>query len=1552
MAEKLLIASFHMELEASIWFEEAEEAGVFSDWETLVQALHVRFGSTAYYNPLEVLTRLRQTTTVAGYKAEFEAVSNRIKGLSPLHKLSCFLSGLKDEIRLPVRMLNPQSLNAAFGLAKIQEEYVMSCRRSVNYQQDSGKNSISGLPKSNGSNGMVETKPSIPIKRITPAQMDEMRKKGLCYNCDEKWGPRHKCRNVKLFLLGGIELDYGENCGVKITELDEEVDSEERDGKFADYCNMRLKAKIMAAANAGQINHADPGPIDRSVLTQQPNHRSEVIWNGQDSGSLTCCSRNEEFSNREPMVDDRVVDIIKAVGLEGLLRLPGREIDHGLITALVERWRPETHTFHMPYGEVTITLQDVEVLLGLPVDGEAITGSTEKIWVTVCQEFLGFQPVNNERKQLDGQRILIKRLLEQVADALPPNADEDQVHKYARCYILALLGDTIFVDKSGDRVHLMWVQQLEDLRNPRRYSWGSACLAWLYRELCRASDKKASQIGGCLLLVQYWAWARFPYLCPAVERGPPVGAYGLPVCGPLSLKWVWGPSKKNRPAHIFRDRYRQQIASMLPGQVVWQPYEADLEDLPPWCVAGRAVWTATVPLVCFHLVELHTPDRVVRQFGMIQEIPRDVDTNIVLHRIDLRGKVGVNWMQRHAMHIIEWGNRLQRRCEAVLGDMPAHHEYFDWFKRITRRFIDVPGARLIIMIEGYVRLLRRHPVGTEDHKDIIDVLQAVQEIGRVQPPDPEAPNEEAATPAAAATPIVCTTESPSTSTAPAGRPPVATPQVFPTPNPSSPTPHPSSRPTIHSPIPHPPPSPTIPSPIPHPPPSPTIPSPISHPPPSPTIPSPISHPPPSPTIPSPTPHPPPSPTIPSPIPHPPPSPTIPSPISHPPPSPTIPSPISHPPPSPTIPSPTPHPPPSPTIPSPIPHPPLSRTIPSPTPHPSSSLTIPHLPPSPTIPSPTPHPSSSPTIPSPIPYPPPSPTIPSPTPHPPPSPTIPSPTPSLTIHPATPHPGPRSDIRPPTPRSFPELSPISSFSLGIEPTPHDMQQDPPSHSTPTSPSPCIDPLHVQAEQAVGLPVVAEGRPKRISKAPPCGTGGHKHGHQAGPEASDEGHARPPPHYTRKRKVNETVGTLAGGGYSNKDIVVAVISEVLLRDPSDENVVPVVEELLRRLPPANAIPQGLGDGKEYPGGQNDVDAGEEDESPFEFRALEVALEASCSFLAARTTELETNAYPALDELTSMISRFCLDRVRKLKSAMTRLTARVQKVRDELEQLLDDDDDMADLYLSRKLAGVSSPVSGSGAANWFPASPTIGSKISRASRASVVTVRGDENDVEELEMLKILELAKDANDLVEQQRASTQLGRTYHEMFLRGTPRERNSTRDMVVARGTPRERKCLLNQIAIEANLPSVQLSALENMHYSLMIRFDNVEEARILSCISYLIAVKSKSNSASHDCKFQEVSATASKCATRSCNPVNIGESAGSYKSKSPNVATPNGKLFRSSSSAEVLIASDFAASGFKCDIDLSGNLLPKHDASNLKLHTSCDKHDVSVAKIMCTNVSE
>lgn len=178
------MASFHMDAEALIWFQEGEEACVIDSWESLVQAMLVRFGTTAYDDPMEALTMGRQSSTVSAYKGEFEALSNRIKGLSPKHKLSCFLSGLKDEIRLPVKMLNPPSLNAAFGLAKIQEEYWMGCKKGAKLLQEQGKSSMLGLPNFNSP---IEAKTRIPIMRISPAQMEERKKKGLCYNCDDKW---------------------------------------------------------------------------------------------------------------------------------------------------------------------------------------------------------------------------------------------------------------------------------------------------------------------------------------------------------------------------------------------------------------------------------------------------------------------------------------------------------------------------------------------------------------------------------------------------------------------------------------------------------------------------------------------------------------------------------------------------------------------------------------------------------------------------------------------------------------------------------------------------------------------------------------------------------------------------------------------------------------------------------------------------------------------------------------------------------------------------------------------------------------------------------------------------------------------------------------------------------------------------------------------------------------------------------------------------------------------------------------------------------------------
>ncbi|XP_073053821.1 magnesium transporter MRS2-1-like isoform X4 [Primulina eburnea] len=219
------------------------------------------------------------------------------------------------------------------------------------------------------------------------------------------------------------------------------------------------------------------------------------------------------------------------------------------------------------------------------------------------------------------------------------------------------------------------------------------------------------------------------------------------------------------------------------------------------------------------------------------------------------------------------------------------------------------------------------------------------------------------------------------------------------------------------------------------------------------------------------------------------------------------------------------------------------------------------------------------------------------------------------------------------------------------------------------------------------------------------------------------------------------------------------EVLLLNSLDSYVLQYVVELQRRLQGAEVgeVWQSAGPELSRRRGSMNFDNmlanAYPDYLPFEFRALEVALETACSFLDSQAAELEIEAYPLLDEFTSKISTLNLERVRRLKSRLVALTRRVQKVRDEIEQLMDDDGDMAEMYLTEKkrhmessfygdqslmgirsidgLLSVSAPISP-------VSSPPGGRKLEKSlsiSRSRQESVRSSEsvvNRIEELEML----------------------------------------------------------------------------------------------------------------------------------------------------------------------------------------------------------------------------
>ena len=186
-----------------------------------------------------------------------------------------------------------------------------------------------------------------------------------------------------------------------------------------------------------------------------------------------------------------------SVGFYGIYRLGHIMIDWPLITSLIERWQPETHTFHVPVGKMMITLQDVAIILGLHIDGLAVIGTCVFDVAALCQELLGVTPPVDA---IRGSTISVRWLCSQLSTP-PPNADEVTLERSAHGIILVLIESFLVADKKGVNVPMFFLPLLRDLTHTATYSWGGAVLAHTYRELCRASLDRSHGISGCITLI-------------------------------------------------------------------------------------------------------------------------------------------------------------------------------------------------------------------------------------------------------------------------------------------------------------------------------------------------------------------------------------------------------------------------------------------------------------------------------------------------------------------------------------------------------------------------------------------------------------------------------------------------------------------------------------------------------------------------------------------------------------------------------------------------------------------------------------------------------------------------------------------------------------------------------------------------------------------------------------------------------------------------------------------------------------------------------------------
>ncbi|KAH1246462.1 Protein MAIN-LIKE 1 [Glycine max] len=205
-------------------------------------------------------------------------------------------------------------------------------------------------------------------------------------------------------------------------------------------------AKDLHAHAAETVHDAEgfpSGPCDPSVLTDYGDH--VVIIERPELKLSSHGKKVQKFGRLAPEIEG----LVAATGLSPLITCSVDTGDRGLISAFMERWHKETSSFHLPVGELTITLDDVVSLLHLPILGA----------------FHSFEPLH-----IDEVVLMLGELLEVFGEEV--RAEIVQCHG----------------------------------------AYGAAALVHMYDHLNDAYKSGERQLAGYITLLQCWIYEHFSYV--------------------------------------------------------------------------------------------------------------------------------------------------------------------------------------------------------------------------------------------------------------------------------------------------------------------------------------------------------------------------------------------------------------------------------------------------------------------------------------------------------------------------------------------------------------------------------------------------------------------------------------------------------------------------------------------------------------------------------------------------------------------------------------------------------------------------------------------------------------------------------------------------------------------------------------------------------------------------------------------------------------------------------------------------------------------------------
>ncbi|KAL9246955.1 hypothetical protein vseg_020433 [Gypsophila vaccaria] len=215
------------------------------------------------------------------------------------------------------------------------------------------------------------------------------------------------------------------------------------------------------------INSECPGgPEVPDVIPSFGGHIAHVLWSnlGADRGVLTGYQKSLNLAAqliRCPL-DAKAQSLVAGSKHQHLGGCMMKNLNMPLLSAFVERWQPDTNTFHMPFGEMSILLHDVECILGIPIEGNVCklsehmedTEDTDSSGIAYLCVFFGRSEADLKLPFNKGVSAPIYKggtvLVDAVKYAMQTTGFSEE---QAQGYLFLLLGMSLFVEESNDRAN-------------------------------------------------------------------------------------------------------------------------------------------------------------------------------------------------------------------------------------------------------------------------------------------------------------------------------------------------------------------------------------------------------------------------------------------------------------------------------------------------------------------------------------------------------------------------------------------------------------------------------------------------------------------------------------------------------------------------------------------------------------------------------------------------------------------------------------------------------------------------------------------------------------------------------------------------------------------------------------------------------------------------------------------------------------------------------------------------------------------------------------------